>query len=156
VNDLQAQYVQKYGPGNYIPLMVVTYWAFRLMFAAGFLMLGLAAYALYHIMRDRLTPNMRWLGLFVWAIALPYLANTSGWILTEMGRQPWIVYDLLKTDQAASPLTTGQVLTTVIGFTLVYGLLMAADVYLLTKYAKAGPSSAEGGSPKPAPALADK
>jgi cytochrome d ubiquinol oxidase subunit I len=156
VNDLQAQYVQEYGPGNYIPLMVVTYWAFRFMFAAGFLMLGLAAYALYHVMRDRLTPNMRWLGLFVWAIALPYLANTSGWILTEMGRQPWIVYGLLKTDQAASPLTTGQVLTTVIGFTLVYGLLMAADVYLLTKYAKAGPSSAEGGSPKPAPALVDK
>ena len=84
--------------------------------------------------------KIRLLGLFPFAIALPYLANSTGWMLTEMGRQPWVVFGLMKTEDAFSPtLTPGMVLTTLIVFTLVYGVLMVADVYLLAKYAKAGP-----------------
>jgi cytochrome d ubiquinol oxidase subunit I len=147
MDDLQPVYEAKYGPGNYVPLAVFTYWGFRLMVAAGFSMLALAAYALYHVMRNKVGPNIRWLGLFVFTIALPYIANTSGWILTEMGRQPFIVYGLLKTDDAMSPgLTSGMVLFSLIGFALVYTALMGADVYLLTKFAKAGPSAAESES----------
>jgi cytochrome bd ubiquinol oxidase subunit I len=107
-------------------------------------MLGLAGYALYFVMRNKVGPHIRWLGLFVFAIALPYIANTSGWVLTEMGRQPFIVYGLLKTDDALSPgLTTGMVLFSLIGFALIYAALMGVDVYLLARFAKAGPALAE-------------
>jgi len=151
INDLQQSYQAEYGPGDYIPLVVFTYWGFRLMVAAGFAMLALAGYALYFVMRNRVGPQIRWLGLFVLAMALPYIANTSGWVLTELGRQPFIVYGLLKTDAAVSPnLTPGMVLFSLIGFALVYTALMGADVYLLAKTAKAGPSGAEAeSSPSP-------
>ena len=81
------------------------------------------------------------LNFFPLAIALPYLANSFGWILTEMGRQPWVVVGYMKTADAVSPnLTPGMILTTIIGFTLLYGGLMGVDVFLLVKYAKAGPT----------------
>jgi cytochrome d ubiquinol oxidase subunit I len=80
---------------------------------------------------------VRWLPL---AILLPYVANSSGWILTEMGRQPWIVFGVLKTEQGVSPnVAGGAVLLTLIVFTLLYGALMVADIYLLKKYAQADP-----------------
>ncbi len=70
---------------------------------------------------------------------MPYLANTSGWILTEMGRQPWVVYQKMLTAKAFSPnLTPGMVIASLVIFTLIYGVLMGADIYLLAKYAKAG------------------
>ena len=147
INDLQVQYQAKYGPGDYVPLVVFTYWGFRLMVAAGFAMLALAVYALYHVMRNKVGPRIRWLWVFVFAIALPYVANTSGWILTEMGRQPFIVYGLLKTEDAMSPgLTTGMVLFSLIGFALIYAALMGTDIFLLTRFAKAGPSAEESES----------
>ena len=147
IDDLQPEYVAKYGPGNYIPLVVFTYWGFRLMVGAGFAMLALAGYALYHVMRNRVGPNIRWLVIFVFAMALPYIANTSGWILTEMGRQPFIVYGLLKTEDAMSPgLSSGMILFSLIGFALIYTALMGVDVYLLAKFAKAGPSDSESES----------
>jgi cytochrome bd ubiquinol oxidase subunit I len=149
INDLQTEYQAKYGPGNYIPLVVFTYWGFRLMFTAGFVMLALAGYALYHVMRNRVGSQIRWLGIFVVAMALPYIANTSGWVLTEIGRQPFIVYGLLKTEDAMSPgLTVGTILFSLIGFALVYSALIVVDVTLLSKTAKAGPASA--GSEPPA------
>jgi cytochrome d ubiquinol oxidase subunit I len=143
VNDLQAQYQAQYGPGNYIPLMVVTYWTFRFMVGAGFLMLFAAAYALYLSLKEWPAKAMKWLRWFPLMIALPYIANSSGWILTEMGRQPWIVQGLLKTQDAVSPnLTPGLILLSLIGFALLYASLMAVDVYLLSKYARAGTEAA--------------
>ncbi len=139
--DLQAEYEAKYGPGYYVPSVFMAYWTFRVMVGAGFLMFFLAAYALYWVMRNRPLGQVKFLGVFGLAMALPYLANTAGWLLTEMGRQPWVVYGYMKTADAVSPtLTAGMVLTSLIGFTLVYAVLMAADVYLLAKYAKAGPA----------------
>jgi cytochrome d ubiquinol oxidase subunit I len=148
INDLQVQFQAKYGPGDYVPLVVFTYWGFRLMVAAGFAMLALAGYALYHVMRNKVGSHIRWLGVFVFAIALPYIANTSGWVLTELGRQPFIVYGLLKTEDAMSPgLTTGMVLFSLIGFAVIYAALMGIDIFLLAKFAKAGPDDeAESGS----------
>jgi cytochrome d ubiquinol oxidase subunit I len=138
--DLQAEYEAKYGPDNYIPSIFASYWSFRIMVGLGMLMLLMAAYALYQVMRNRSLPKVRFLGLFTLAIPFPYLANTMGWVLTEMGRQPWVVYGLMKTRDATSPTTsTGMVLTTLIGFTLIYGLLMAVDIFLLSRFAKAGP-----------------
>ena len=145
INDVQAQYQAKYGAGDYVPLVVLTYWGFRLMVAAGFAMLALAAYALYHVMRNKVGPRIRWLWVFVFAIALPYIANTSGWILTELGRQPFIVYGLLKTEDAVSPgLTSGMVLFSLIGFALIYAALMGTDIFLMARAAKAGPDDEAG------------
>jgi len=150
IYNLQNQYVQQYGPGDYRPPIAFIYWSFRLMVGAGFLMLFLAAYSLYHVMRDTPVEKFRFLGLIPLAIALPYLSNTTGWLMTELGRQPWVVFGLMKTTEAISPtLTVGTVLISLIGFTLVYGGLMAADVYLLVKFAKAGPGD---GSSEPSSA----
>ncbi|HEX9118611.1 MAG TPA: cytochrome ubiquinol oxidase subunit I, partial [Anaerolineae bacterium] len=80
-----------------------------------------------------------------YAIALPFIANTVGWIFTEMGRQPWVVFGLMKTQDAfSSNLTPGMVWTSLILFTVVYALLIVADVYLLSKYARSGPAVAAG------------
>ena len=140
INDLQAEYEQKFGPGNYIPPVNVTYWTFRIMIAAGFLMLFLTFVGLWIWKFKKFNLKSKlWYGLTA-AIILPYMANTAGWLLTEMGRQPWVVYGLLKTADAVSPnVTAGQVMTTLIGFTIIYGILIVVDVMLLVKFAKTGP-----------------
>jgi cytochrome d ubiquinol oxidase subunit I len=142
IYDLQAQYEQTYGPGNYIPPVAVTYWTFRAMVGAGFLMAALALYALFMTMGEAVpkTPP-RILKILPWAMALPYLANSTGWLLTEMGRSPWIVFGLMKIEAGVSNMVpAGTVLLSLILFTVVYGALMVADIYLLNKFAKAGPA----------------
>jgi cytochrome d ubiquinol oxidase subunit I len=141
VDNLQAQYVQEYGPGQYIPLIVVTYWGFRIMMTAGLLIMALSAFFLWSLEHNM--EQARWLRWVPWVIVLPYIANISGWILTEMGRQPWIVQGLLKVQDAVSPnLTNADVLASLIGFALLYGVLAAADIHLMSKYAVAGPEAA--------------
>ena len=137
INDLQQEYQAKYGPGDYVPPTGVIYWTFRLMVGAGFLMLLLAAYGLFLSLGEMLTLRPRLMALLPLAIALPYLANSSGWIMTEMGRAPWIVYGLMKIDNAVSPnVGAGAVLLSLVGFAVVYGVLMVADIYLLAKFAR--------------------
>lgn len=137
--DLQTQYLETYGVGDYIPPVAFVYWSFRMMVGAGFAMLALAGYALFMVMAGVFVDRPVILKIFIWAILLPYLANTAGWIMTEMGRAPWVVFGLMRLEDAVSPTVTGgMVLATLIVFTLVYGVLMAADIYLLSKYARAG------------------
>lgn len=141
IRDLQAEYEQTYGPGTYFPSIITMYWSFRIMVGLGFLMMLMAFLALLPTLRGRPISQSPWVKFFPLAIALPYLSNSSGWIFTEMGRQPWVVYGLMKTEDAFSPtLTPGMVLTTLVVFTLVYAALIVADVYLLRKFAKAGPA----------------
>jgi cytochrome d ubiquinol oxidase subunit I len=152
VNDIQAEYTQKYGPGDYIPLMVFTYWGFRFMMTIGFLMIALSAWFLYST-RGKYE-NAKWMKWVPWVVVLPYIANMSGWVLTEMGRQPWIVQGLLKVQDAVSPnLTTVDLLISLIGYVAVYGALAAAMVYLMKKYATAGPDAAMHESVDVTPAL---
>jgi cytochrome d ubiquinol oxidase subunit I len=142
INQLQAQYQQTYGPGNYIPPVAITYWSFRAMVGAGFLMAALALYALFMTMGEAVpkTPS-RILKFLPWAIALPYLANTTGWLMTELGRDPWVVFGLMKIqDGISNTVPAGFILMSLILFTVVYGALMVADIYLLRKFAKAGPA----------------
>jgi cytochrome d ubiquinol oxidase subunit I len=153
VNELQATYEAKYGPGDYIPLMVVTYWTFRIMMAFGLIMMAASAWFLYAT-RSKNYENAKWMKLVPFgALILPYSANASGWILTEMGRQPWIVYGLLKVQDAVSPnLTVVDLWISLIGYTAVYGSLAVAMVYLMKKYAIAGPDAAMHESVDVAPA----
>jgi len=109
------------------------------MVGAGFLMLLLAAWSSLTVIRERVGAGRRLLAALVPALVLPYVANTTGWLFTEMGRQPWIVFGLQKTAAGVSPaVSVGELLVTLVGFTLIYGVLMAADIYLLKKYAMAG------------------
>ena len=145
IYDLQAAYEEIYGPGDYIPPVAITYWTFRIMVGAGTLMLGLAVWALFMVMGEQIAISPRAQKIFFWAQFLPYAANSAGWILTEVGRTPWVVFGVMRMEDAVSPaVSVGELLFTLIGFTLVYGLLMYADVYLLAKYAKAGIGSDEG------------
>jgi cytochrome d ubiquinol oxidase subunit I len=146
INELQAKFEKQYGPGSYVPVVPVIYWSFRLMVGAGLVMILFTAIGLW-LARRRKLENARWFHrLAPWGIALPLAANILGWIVTEMGRQPWVVYGLLKTNEAGSPAVgTTFVLVTLIGFTLIYGLLASIDVFLLARFSKAGPGPAEAG-----------
>lgn len=137
INQLQAEYAKQYGAGNYVPPVPVMYWTFRLMVGAGVLMILLAFFGLFLLMRRRVERTRWFLPVLVGAIFLPYLANTTGWIMTEVGRQPWIVFGLLRTQDGGSPmLAGGTVLFSLITFTVIYGALMAVDIYLLLRFAE--------------------
>ena len=141
INNLQAEYERQYGPGNYVPPVAITYWSFRFMVGAATLMLLLVIAGLFLAFRDRFAQTRAFLRFLPLAILLPYISNSAGWIMTEIGRQPWIVFGLMKTEDAVSPnVSAGMVLASLILFTLVYGVLMAVDLYLLRKYATAGPA----------------
>ncbi|WP_138495602.1 cytochrome ubiquinol oxidase subunit I [Paenibacillus pinistramenti] len=141
MNELQAEYTQKYGEGNYIPPVRTTFWSFRIMVAAGSLMILFSAYGLYLWMRKKMDrPNKGYLRLMLFGISLPYIANTSGWIMTEMGRQPWTVFGLMTTADSVSPsVTAGQVLFSIIAFCTVYAALAVVMVFLWLKVIKQGP-----------------
>lgn len=140
INDLQQQYTSQYGSGNYIPNVFIDYWSFRIMVGLGFLMAFIAVVCLYIWKKLKFKIKNKWWYLLTAALFLPYLANTTGWLLTETGRQPWVVYGLLKTADASSPtISPGMVMASLIIFTVVYGILIVVDIYLMTKAAKAGP-----------------
>ena len=90
----------------------------------------------------------RYLKLMVWSIPLPYLATQMGWLVTEIGRQPWIVYGLVRTSDAVSPVAASQVAVSLLAFILVYGLLGAAGFYLIFKNAIKGPTAPEEEEPE--------
>ncbi len=151
INDLQAAYEKQYGPGDYVPPVAVTYWSFRAMVGAGFALLFLALASLYLSVSGQARQRPRLLQLLVLAIGLPYLANTTGWLVAELGRQPWIVYGLMRTAQGVSPTVPAwMVLVSLVGFALLYGALMVADVYLLFRFARGEKAPAEEHVPLPA------
>ncbi|NTU83040.1 MAG: cytochrome ubiquinol oxidase subunit I [Chloroflexales bacterium] len=150
IKELQARAEAQHGPGSYIPNVFLTYWTFRAMVGAGFAMLGLAALALALVLRHEIQRWTSVLWLLTPAIGLPYLANATGWIFTEMGRQPWIIYGLMRTEQAVSP-TVGaaMLLISLVGFSLVYLGLIVATLFLMLKYARNVPGEAPS-APLPA------
>lgn len=139
IYNLQAAFEEQFGPGDYIPPVAVVYWSFRIMVGAGFLMLGLAAYAVFLVMGDLVQGQKRILRLYTLAIGLPFIANTSGWIMAEVGRVPWIVYGLMRIENGVSVAVPGStVLFSLIGFILIYSALLVANLYLLVKFARKG------------------
>jgi len=137
INDIQQEYEALYGPGDYIPPVTISYWSFRAMVGVGSLMLLLAFYALFLMLTERLPKANLFLRWMPFAIALPIIGTSTGWIFTEVARQPWIVFGIMRTEDAASPnVTVGMLLTSLIVYTLLYGVLIVVDVYLLAKYAK--------------------
>jgi cytochrome d ubiquinol oxidase subunit I len=162
LNQLQAQEQKSYGPGNYMPGVELMYWSMRVMAVLGVAMFLIAAVGAW-LYRRRTLERARWfLRTAIVAIAFPYIAAIAGWILTEMGRQPWIVQNLLKTSQAVSPnITTATVAASLTVFVLLYVTLGVIDFVLMRRYARLDPPEAgEGdglgaaaGVPVSAPAL---
>ncbi len=148
INELQAQYVQLYGPGDYTPTIWITYWAFRWMIGLGLVSILMSAAGLW-ITRKGREPKRRWLyRVAIWTFPLPLAAMIVGWIFTEMGRQPWIVFSLLKTQDAVSPGVTGtEVLISLIAFTAVYGALAVVEFGLIKRTAQKGPEPIELDAP---------
>jgi len=126
-------------PKDERPPVLLTSFAFKAMVGLGFYFI--LATIIGFIKRNRLIDSPKYLKLMLLSIPLPYIAAESGWIVTEVGRQPWIVYGLIKTSDAVSPIATSQVLTTLIAFILVYGLLGATGFYLIGKNALKGPET---------------
>ena len=149
INEIQAEYEQTYGPGNYIPPVTLVFWSFRVMVFAGLAMIAVASVAVFLALKKWLDRYPRLLLLLVWMIPLPYLANTGGWLLTEVGRQPWIVFGLMRTEAGVSvSVSGGMAIFSLVAFVLLYGAAMAAAVYLLSKYGRKGvPGESETESP---------
>jgi cytochrome d ubiquinol oxidase subunit I len=124
-------------PKDERPPVLLTFLSFRTMVALGTLLPLLTLVGLF--LRKKLTEVRWYLWVMLFAIPLPYIANEMGWVLAEVGRHPWIVYGLLKTGDAASPVAASQVMTTLVGFILVYGLLGLAGFFLIAKSAIKGP-----------------
>jgi cytochrome d ubiquinol oxidase subunit I len=147
MNELQEEYAAQYGPGDYTPPPFITYWSFRAMVGAGMLIILISGYALFIVLGDLYEKSGHFLKILPFAIALPYLANASGWLLTEVGRFPWVVYGLVKLENGLSvAVSSGEVLITLIGYTVVYAVLILATIYLMLKFAKVGtvPTSVSG------------
>jgi cytochrome d ubiquinol oxidase subunit I len=135
LNPLQAQYAAQYGPGDYVPNVFVQYWSMRAMAYLGSLLLAVAMWGLWR--RERLARSHRFLRVAIWCLPLPFLVNTAGWMLTENGRQPWIVQGLQKTQDAASPsVGAGAIVASLAIFLVLYGALAVVDWALMARFAR--------------------
>lgn len=149
INNLQAEYTSKFGPGNYIPQVTPLFWSFHIMFMTGGWMLLIAALGVLLLLTGRLESQKWFLRAALWTLPVPYIANSTGWFVTEMGRQPWIVYGLQRVEQAVSPgVPAASILISLIGFTLVYGVLALSAVYLARKIILQGPEAGQSHQPK--------
>jgi cytochrome d ubiquinol oxidase subunit I len=124
-------------PKDERPPVALTFVAFRIMVGLGFLFALLTVVGWFK--RNKLVESPGFLKVMLYAIPLPYIALQAGWIVTEVGRQPWIVYGLMKTQDAVSPIAASQVGVSLAAFILVYSLLGAAAFYLMIRYARLGP-----------------
>ncbi|MBC9954669.1 cytochrome ubiquinol oxidase subunit I [Leucobacter sp. cx-42] len=148
INDLQAQYTADFcgadslmtcpADGSFTPIIWVTYWSFRWMIGLGGLAAVISAVGLWVTRKKTQLPTWVW-RVAIWTAPLPLLGSLVGWIFTEMGRQPWIVFGLMTTEQAVSPGVPGwAVLISLIVFTVVYGALAVVEFGLIRKAAIAG------------------
>ncbi len=154
IRDLQAEYEAMYcggadslltcpADGQFAPIIWVTYWAFRWMIGLGALAALVSAVGLWITRKNIDLPKWVW-KVAIWSAPLPMLASLVGWIFTEMGRQPWIVFGVMTTEQGVSPGVPGwAVLVSLAAFTIVYGALAVVEFKLIAKAAKEGPPELE-------------
>jgi cytochrome bd ubiquinol oxidase subunit I len=150
IRDVQRDSEERFGPGDYRPIIWVTYWSFRYMIGFGIVTVLLALVGLWLLRGGRLPENKWFYRIALWTIPFPLLANSFGWIFTEMGRQPWVVYSQMFTRDGVSPLVgPGLVTTSLVVSMLLYLVLAVVEVRLLMRYAKAGPPEEEPSDAEP-------
>ncbi len=144
LNDLQALYTEQFGAGvDYRPIVWVTYWSFRWMMALGGLAALIAVAGLWVTRKKATRPVAPWMWkVAIWSAPLPLLGSLVGWVFTEMGRQPWIVFGLMLTEDGVSPNVPGwTVLISLVSFTLIYATLAVVEFGLILKVAQKGPDT---------------
>jgi cytochrome bd ubiquinol oxidase subunit I len=153
LNQLQAQEEKAYGPDNYMPDIELMYWSMRVMAYLGVLLFLVAAVGAW-LYRRRTLEKARWfLRTAIVAMAFPFIAATAGWVLTEMGRQPWIVQNLLKTADAHSPnVGTATIAASLSVFVALYAVLGVVDFVLMRRYARIDPPALREEAPPAVPA----
>ena len=137
LNELQAQYSKQFGPGNYVPNVFIQYWSMRAMAYLGALVLLISLWGLWLIRRKKLATSRVFLWVAVWSAVLPFVMNTAGWLLTESGRQPWIVQGIMLTKNGISPTVSATWLwISLVGFIVLYGTLGTVDLILMLRYSR--------------------
>jgi cytochrome d ubiquinol oxidase subunit I len=155
LNQVNAQYQQQYGPGDYVPNVFIQYWGMRVMAYLGALVLLFALWGGWLVWRRRLERSRWFLLAATWAVVTPFLMNISGWLLTESGRQPWIVQGLLKTSAGVSPgVDATWIWITLILFILIYAVFAVVDGFLMVRYGRRSLTDSDEG--EPAEARADE
>jgi cytochrome d ubiquinol oxidase subunit I len=155
LNQLQAQYEKQYGPGNYVPDVFIQYWSMRVMAYLAVVVLLLALWGWWLLHRGTLAGSKWFQRLAIWAVVTPFLMNTAGWLLTESGRQPWIVQGLLKTVNASSPsVTATDIWISLIVFVLIYIALGVTDLALMLRYSRHGLAHADAEAAESDPSAA--
>jgi len=143
--DLQAEEIAKYGPGNYIPPVTISYWSSRTMIGIGLLMILISGLAVYWSWKKNIEDKRWFLKILIPAGLLPTIAITAGWLVAETGRWPWIVHGLQKIEDAVSPsITPGNIIFSLVSFIILYGILAVIGVSLMLKYGKSDPAAEEG------------
>jgi cytochrome d ubiquinol oxidase subunit I len=143
--DLNAEEVAKYGPGDYIPPVTISYWSSRTMIGIGLLMILLAGLAVFWSQKDQLEKRPWFLKSLILTGLFPTIAITAGWLVAETGRWPWIVHGLMKIEDAVSPnITAGNIIFSLVSFLILYTVLGVISVSLIVKYGKSDPAAAEG------------
>jgi cytochrome d ubiquinol oxidase subunit I len=139
LNELQSQYQKQYGPGNYIPNLPIQYWSMRVMAYIGSVLPLLALWGAWLWRKRRFEKSRVFLWVATWAVLAPFLMNTAGWLLTENGRQPWVVQGLLRTANGNSPSVSFAEVATSLGiFWVLYIALGIVWGFLMTRYARRG------------------
>jgi cytochrome d ubiquinol oxidase subunit I len=137
LNPLNSQYQQQFGPGDYVPNVFIQYWSMRVMAYLGGLVFLLSLWGIWLLWRKSVQTAKWFLRVAIWAAVLPFLMNTAGWMLTENGRQPWIVQGLQLTRQGVSPsVSTTDVVISLSVFILLYGVLAVVDWTLMVRYSR--------------------
>ena len=156
LNPLQSQYSQQFGPGYYVPNVFIQYWSMRAMAYLGVVVLLIALWGLWLTRREKLATSRLFLWVAIWGATLPFILNTAGWLLTESGRQPWIVQGIMLTKNGISPtVSTTWLWISVIGFVLLYGVLGTVDFLLMLRYSRdqLPPARADADADTPVPAV---
>ena len=156
LNQLQAQYTKLYGPGYYVPNVFIQYWSMRVMAYLALIVTLVGLWGLLLARRRRLATARRFQWCATWLVVLPFLMNTAGWLLTESGRQPWIVQGILLTRNGLSPtVSTTWLAISLAFFVLLYGTLGTVDLILMLRYSRKQlePPAAEQDTGQPVPAM---
>ena len=126
-------------PGDAIPGVLVSFYTFHIMVMLGFFFIFLFSLALFLLFRGTIAKHRWFLWIALFSLPLPYIASELGWVLAEMGRQPWIIQDLMPVSAAVSQLSTGSVITTFILFAALFTVLLIAEVSIMIRQIKTGP-----------------
>jgi cytochrome bd ubiquinol oxidase subunit I len=141
LDELNAQYQRQYGPGNYVPPVEALYWSMRGMAYLGALMCLVALLGAWLYWRGALAQTHWFLRTAMVATCFPFLAAMFGWVLTEVGRQPWIVQGLLKTSDANSPSVSATTIAVSLAvFAVLYTALAITDFVLIRRFARLDPA----------------